>query len=612
MNDIYDHILLQELKKLPRHGAPDPDELGDSFKGEFSGYLDEAALARQLALFESLQATVVKFMKSLSTLEARSMGVQKAFNLTTEQAKWQAYELDKVGQSLGINSRLSKQYAADMAKYLPGQINNINASKSYGREMAATNDVLRNQLGLNAKQAYSVRKLASLQNKSVTEYIIDANKKAILIKEETGYAGALVDILTEVGNLNGDLAAQYGNKGITGDLEKAVIMAKKFGTTLDQLHKTGKGMLDIQSTTTSMVEYQVVSGKKLEGQIYKNVAAEYNQATLNGDAEKQLDIILDVLDTQGDTLDTNMLAREAAAKLLHMEVGAMMDMRQQQKELNKLKADEKTLSKAAGESDEDFEKRKEKHAKDIKKQADKLLALESQLSEIGAENSILNSVQKFDNEQEQVKTDAVLEQQKKSLAKIDPATGKPTNQLGITQDRLVEGGKSMMKAGADIMDSTTGKIILKGATVYADLKFAKESIDGLTNALIDKTGTYDTENSAADITKAPVSGEDVLLRPGKPDIFLNEDDIKIFGTNLFDESPTATSVASGGNGAPNGDMSAIAMAISKLAGKSNGTTGPEIANAIAGIKFNVTHTIDAAGLHTLVTGYSERTMNSTT
>ena len=459
--------------------------------------------------------------------------------------------------------------------------------------------------------------MASLQDKSVTDYIIAANKKAILIKEETGYAGALVDILTEVGNLNGDLAAQYGNKGITGDLEKAVIMAKKFGTTLEQLHKTGKGMLDIQSTTTSMVEYQVVSGKKLEGQIYKNVAAEYNQATLNGDAEKQLDIILDVLDTQGDTLDNNMLAREAAAKLLHMEVGAMMDMRRQQKELNKLKSENVFKGQGKGnenETEEDFKIRKEAHDEKILELNEKLKGKEAELKQIGADNSILNSVQKFDNEQEQVKTDAVLVQQEKSRAKIDPATGKPADKLGITQDQLITQGKDMMVNASSALETKAGKVVLTGATVYADLKFAKASIDSLAEALQNRSGTYDTEN--AEIAKTPVQGDDVLLRPGKPDIFLNEDDIKIFGTNLFDESPTATSVASGGNGAPNGDMAAIAMAISKLAGKSNGAPGPEIANAIsnaiAGIKFNVTHTIDAAGLHVLVTGYPERTMNSTT
>ena len=579
MNDIYDYILLQELKKLPRHGRNIMSD-GKKAAKAFEAGLDEQALSRTISLFEALQKTVEELMGSMMTLENRALGFQQSFNLTTKAAKEQAIAFDRTSDSLKINSRLSKQYAADMAKYLPGQIKNINASKSYGREMALTNDVLRNKLGLDAKAAYGVRKMAALNNKSVTEYIIAAEAKANAIRKETGYTGALVDILTEVGNLNSDIAVQYGKYGIAGELENAVLMAKKFGTTLDQLHKTGKGMLDIQSTTTNMVEYQVVAGKKLEGVKYKNVAASYNQATLDGNAKEQMDIILDVLSAQGDTLETNLLARESFAKVFSMDENTMMSMHLQQKELNKLKADTISLTQKAGESEEAFEKRKAKLIKETQeKEAELTKPKESQLTEIGNKYSTQTTLDKVDDEREIGKTGEVI----KFADDVKAGTKKQ-----MTPEDLVQGASTMfdgMKMAAD-----NAEFLIKSANFVGTGKFLADAITRIGQEAVSVPSTEGEKPGAETVSTANI--KDGIVRVNDAILFNPNDKFEILASTSQGSLDKATSDRLGNGGDSSGDMSAIAMAISKLSGNSNGNIGPEIANAIAGMSFVVNNSFD--------------------
>ena len=128
MNSVYNHILVQNLKNLPKHGQQNQNALNEEFKEAFGSYLSERVLSKTISLLEVLQGKTEEVIKSVTVLEARSLGVQKAFNLTTDVARKQAIELDKISQNLKINSRLSKQYISDQAKFLPGQIKNINAN----------------------------------------------------------------------------------------------------------------------------------------------------------------------------------------------------------------------------------------------------------------------------------------------------------------------------------------------------------------------------------------------------------------------------------------------------------------------------------------------------
>lgn len=541
MNDVYNYILIQDLKKLPKHGQ------SSEFEKSFKGASDALELGKNLQVLDRAQKTAETLIKSLSTLEARALGIQKGFNLTTVEAKKYAIELTRVANKIDINSRLSKQYITDLGKLLPGQIKNIQANKAYSKELQFTNDILRNRLGLDAKQAFSIRKLANLQGKSVAEVIKDAEKiNQDLIKEQ-GYAGGLVDILSEMANLNSDIAIQYG-RDIPGSLQRSVISAKKFGLTLNDLYKTGQNLLDVENATNSAVEYQIFTGKKLEGQKYKNIAASYNQATLESDSEKQMDIILDLVKTQGYELKNNFKAREATAKMLGLETSQITDILSLQEEYAQIGVGGTGTSEGID-------------------------ATDPKLLEIIANRSTQTTLDKYEDQREIVKDTKVVE--------FDDA-----GKQDLTPDQLLEGGKNVIDLISKSLDGAS--FAIKIANLYGTYEFTAEAVKNLIKGLTTLGGGYDQES------------------PGAPDETPKDAFIRVNDTIMFDPNDKINIMASTSQGSL--DKATANMG----GGSSNNTSniGQQVANAIAGMSFVVNNSFNGEDIITQMEIIQENQMNA--
>ena len=583
MNSVYNHILLQNLKNLPKHGQSKQEKLDAKYKKAFESYLNERALNKQISILEVLQRRTEDMIKSVTVLEARALGLQKSFNLTTDVSREQAIELDKVAIALKINARLSKQYAADMAKFMPGQIKNITANEEYNEELQLTNDFLRNRLGLDAQQAFSIRKIANLQKKSVAEVIRDAEKTNKKLIEEEGYAGGIVDILSEMANLNSDIAIQYG-RGIPGQLEKSVIAAKKFGLTLGDLNKTAGAMLDIESATTSAVEYQVFTGKKLEGQKYKNVAAAYNQATIEGDSEKQMDIMIDLIQTQGEHLKTNYKSRETAAKFLNIETSQITDMLSMMEEYDKLGQMNVEVEQLEGESDEDFAKRKAETIEERKgtaKGVDGILdgtdgmTVEQYIKDLSEKRSTQTSIQKVDDTQEIRKAKMSVKANKNAYSSADVVD---------TANKLMDELAAGLTAEGGIVEFAIGT-----ATIVADILNLADTSGDLVDALKNKDEGFNSETP------------DINVDQTKNDAFIRVND-----TILFDPNDKINTMASTSQGSL--DKTTANMA----GGSSNNTSniGQQVATAIAGMSFVVNNSFNGEEIITAMEIIQGNKMNA--
>ncbi len=563
MNDVYNYILIQDLKKLPKHGQS-RKEVEDAFKGASK----QLELSSQIAILESFQDVATKVIKSLSVLETQASGVRKAFSLTVDESKELALTLDKVGISQKINTRLAKQYIADLGKSLPGQIKNIAANKQYNTELQVTNDVLRNKLKLDADQTFSIRKLASAQDKSVSQIIINAEKVNKKLIQEEGYAGGLYDILSEIGNLNNEVAIQYG-QGIPEQLERSVIAARKFGLSLNDLYSTGKKLLDVEHATTKAVEFQIFSGKRLEGQKYKNIAASYNQATIEGDSAKQMDIILDLVRTQGDVMTgTNFAAKQALAESVGLTVSQLQEIYTRDKEYAKIGTN--AIRKMEGEDEATFQKRK---ARFEKEQEDEAIAKQAELETIiaiGKERSKLSTEEKADIPREIEKSQLVA------------AAGK-----GISSDDMVAGSETLMTTLIDAQTSKPGSIVTKLLQITGAVKFTSAAAQSIAGAL---TPFQDPSKEAPDAPAGNV--KDAFIRVNDAIMFDPNDKINIMASTSQGSLDKATANMAGGS--------------------SNNTSniGQQVANAIAGMSFVVNNSFNGEDIITQMEIIQENQMNA--
>jgi hypothetical protein len=109
---------------------------------------------------------------------------------------------------------------------------------------------------------------------------------------------------------------------------------------MEQMAKTGDELLNIESSVGNELEYQLLSGKRLVDNQGNSLTNLYRQATLQGDMNAQADVMKKIMDSQGDVLENNMLARKQLAATLGVEESTMAKMVQKRKLLKSMGAEE--------------------------------------------------------------------------------------------------------------------------------------------------------------------------------------------------------------------------------------------------------------------------------
>ena len=602
------HILIEQLRMLPKHGVPSGNIVTDIEKA-LEGVLDKFEVSKQLAVFDALQQKIETISGALLILEMRGEILKDGFNINTDAASKFGWQIDDVGTKLKINTRLAKLYTAEIAQnYLPGQKKVIDLGGKYAKSLLYTNDIMRNKLKLDAKQNVQLRKLARNQNISIEELLYTTNKFGEALGEE--WSGSLIDVLNEISNLSSDIAIQYGRTGIAGNLEKSILLGKRYGLTLQDLYKTGEKMLDVETQTGAAVEYQIYTGKRLEGQKFKNVAASYNQATIEGDSNKQMEIILDLVKTQGTHILNNYKGRQAAAKALGVEESKLVDInamiqeqfaiendirKEENKELltfdqfdpskffqddgtpeskdRQLKFQEKL---AQGQTDLEKRKREVKIADDYEKEN---LLRETDAdgdSEdvfgVGKTFNLQTTLEAFDDLQEQIKSNTLLE------SDLVDSNGK----LVHSQHKLLTALQETSIKVGQAVESTPGKFVIKLATVYGTWKLTAESAEKMVDAVKNMKTSVTKEDQELGAGGKGVKGKDVILSPtpgpgyGTKTLLLPEGSI-----NLKDEDTVIAGTDLGGRKNKR-----------KGSRDSGGVTTQQLVAALSQISWNVTTMFD--------------------
>ena len=351
------HKTISILKLLPTQGENNtkPVSPEEDAKNKAQSKLDKASsdfkstlginiatanreLDKTIQVLGLVENAALKVIDRFNILEDRALGLQKALKLNSDDAVAFAKSIDALDIQMTVNRNTAKQYIGELQNFIPGTAKLIKGNEKYFKTQVAANEVLRDRAKLDENSAIAVRRLTNLQNgqliPSITEYAKIATEFA---SGEGGfsYQGAFQDFFQEISTLSDDIVGQFSNMG-KRDLVKTVLEAKRLGLTLNDLQKSGEGFLDIQKQTEASMTFQMFSGKRFETQTNKNIAASMAQATINGDAAKQLEIINDVVATHGDMLKTNFKARKAAADMLGIEESTLSKVLVRQKELKKI------------------------------------------------------------------------------------------------------------------------------------------------------------------------------------------------------------------------------------------------------------------------------------
>ena len=382
------HNYIQQLKKLPRHGigqlsaeekakleakrlatrkelaktskeqAKYEAEISAINKDIIPGLKETIALEKSLdnlrktsgITLNDLIASQTKFAtgvvtlsKKILILEQRNKELNKAFGINKVQAAILGKTYDDLAVSFGVSGETTRKYGQDLNKLLPGLQKTVAGSGKLGSSLVKLQNAFQQNLGLSGETANNFIRFAGGSEDALKTTL----QTAQALEDVTGLQGLNRDLTRDLSNLAPQIQLQFSR--IPGSLELAVLKARTLGVSFGEIAAIGGKLLDVESSVNDELEYQLLSGKRLVDQNGKSLTQQFRTAAIQGDANAQTDALNKILETQGDTIEKNVFARQQLAKTLGIEESKLSGMVQQRKLLNQLGPEAEKILELQGE-----------------------------------------------------------------------------------------------------------------------------------------------------------------------------------------------------------------------------------------------------------------------
>jgi hypothetical protein len=346
----YNKILQLKYIKRPIGATPPPTNGWDTFKaavksaGEALKGFEQAAGTTQIGInaIASSVATVseafTKYAAKATVLENRNNELGKTFGLNIEQSAKFGMRLDELSTNMDIGGEAARKYTKNLADIQNGFLAIDKPLSGFQKKLLQGQKYMTDQLKVTEKAAQGYEYYAATIAESGIEQLAIQNEISKGIEAATGLSGVQRDLTEDIGNLTADLQLQYSR--IPGSLELAILKSRALGLSMADLNKTGKALLNIESSVGDELEYQLLTGRRLLTDDGESLTNAYRMATIQGDANKQAELMNKLIEDEGDILSTNLIAREQAAKMLGMDEATLARSIQKQKLITKLGAED--------------------------------------------------------------------------------------------------------------------------------------------------------------------------------------------------------------------------------------------------------------------------------
>jgi hypothetical protein len=293
-------------------------------------------LGKVLAVQEQYTTQVTALTKNITWLEQRNAALNKSYGVGRIAAEKYAKQLRTLAIATEISSEKLMQYSKDLKGLTGGMLFAGDATTGFRKKLVLTQQFLQNNLKVSQQAAEGYEYYAATIADSGAEAATVHEQLSKTIASATGMDALQLqrDLTEDIGGLSADLQMRYSR--IPGSIELAVLKSRALGTTLEGLNNAGESLLNIESSIGSELEYQLLSGKRLLTQDGKSLTNAYRMATIQGDANKQAELMDQFLKDQGPMLEKNLFARKKAAELMGTDEATLARMLQQQKIMSKL------------------------------------------------------------------------------------------------------------------------------------------------------------------------------------------------------------------------------------------------------------------------------------
>ena len=244
----------------------------------------------------------------------------------TDKALIANKQVVELGKQLGYGSDRAEGFRENLA-LMAGFSSNINVNtqsltEAFGQLSEATGFAyeftadqletqvkLTKQVGLQASEAAQIQRFAVLNGKTSEETYKSFVKGLATTRNQLKVGINFKAALAEAAKVSGQLAANLGNNPET--IAKAVVTAKAFGMTLDQVAKSGESLLNFESSIENELKAELLTGKELNLERARAAALAGDQITLAEELNKNIG-------TSTEFTKMNVLQQKALAESVGM------------------------------------------------------------------------------------------------------------------------------------------------------------------------------------------------------------------------------------------------------------------------------------------------------
>ena len=210
-------------------------------------------------------------------------------------------------------------------------LNNLfGTSIQFSGKMAEDFVSIQTRLKLSDEAMGSFTKLGLLNGKSLKDNLNTVNKTLLQQNQQNKTSFSQKQIQESIGKASSATRLQL--RGSTEELVKAAVNAKKLGLEIEDLGKTSSALLDFESSISSELEAELMTGKDLNLERARAAALNGDNATLAAEMARQIG-------TAADFGKRNVLQQEALAKAFGMgreDLAKMLEAQQNQQQLSAL------------------------------------------------------------------------------------------------------------------------------------------------------------------------------------------------------------------------------------------------------------------------------------
>ena len=246
-----------------------------------------------------------EFVGALLNADKATGDLAKGFNMSYSAAS-------NLRKDLAVTANLSNDVNVNIAGLQESMMavgKTLGSNVKLNEKDLVTFTKLREQAGMSNEELASMQRLTLATGGNLEDNTGEFLAQAQITAQNNGVVLNTKQLLSETANVSDAIKLSLG--GSAGELAKAQATAKSLGMTLDQIDKISESLLDFESSISSELEAELLTGKDL-------TLEKARQAALNGDLATVGEEISRQIGDSAEFSKMNRIQQEALAKSVGM------------------------------------------------------------------------------------------------------------------------------------------------------------------------------------------------------------------------------------------------------------------------------------------------------